>query len=295
MESTAASSFAKPVPPGRARSWRRRLIRTVVILAVAYFGVIGVLLAFEYSFLFHPTKAAEVWDSPPNALVEDVNLTLEDGTAIHAWWCPVPGATETVLFCHGNAGNLSIQGNTIPNWQKRMNLSVLIFDYPGYGRSTGKPTEAGIYAAADKAYDWLVHDRKIAATSILLVGESLGCAVAVDLAHRKPHRAVVLISAFTSIPDMARDHYLWPAGWLVRNRFDNLAKMGEVSGPVFIAHGDCDTMIPFGHSQRLFAAAREPKQFFTLKGCDHNNPLPEKFHDSLRHFLGENVPQSDSN
>jgi fermentation-respiration switch protein FrsA (DUF1100 family) len=265
--------------------WSLRLLR---ILAVSYLGVLLVLLVLENSMLFRPTRAAEDWGSPPNSRVQDVDLQTADGIAVHAWWCPVEGARGAMLYCHGNAGNLSHRSAQVAAWQYHLKESVLIFDYPGYGKSAGKPSEAGCYAAAEAAYDWLVQTAKVPADRILLYGGSLGGGVAVELARHRPHRALVLLSTFTSIPDMAQKQFPWlPARWLVRNRFDNLAKIGQCTQPVFIAHGDCDGLVPYSHGQRLFAAANEPKAFFTRQGGGHNEPPRQDLFDALRQFLKE--------
>ena len=244
------------------------------------------LLFLENRLLFWPTRAAADWRSPPIDQVQDVELQTADGTSVHAWWCPVEGTAGAVLYCHGNAGNLSHRGSQVAVWQRQMNMSVLIFDYPGYGKSGGKPTEAGCYAAADAAYEWLIGTAKVPAERILIYGGSLGGGVAVDLASRRPHRALALLHTFTSIPDMAQKQYPWlPARWLVRNRFDNLAKIPQCTRPVFIAHGDCDQLVPYGQSEQLFAAANQPKFFLTLNGCGHNDPAGPEFFDALQKFL----------
>src|SRR5262249_23613263 len=147
-------------------------------------------------------------------------------------------ARGTVLYCHGNAGNLSHRGEGVLRWHQLLGQSVLIFDYPGYGRSEGKPSEAGCYAAADAAYAWLTETKKVLPQDLLIYAGSLGGGVAVALASRRPHRALVLVGTFTSIPDMAQRQFPWlPARWLVRNRFDNLGKIGRCTRPVFLAHG----------------------------------------------------------
>jgi fermentation-respiration switch protein FrsA (DUF1100 family) len=280
-----------PSNPSRQRRPLHWSLRGARILAFGYVGVLLVLLALENYILFRPLRASEAWLPPPNERVEDVELQA-DGTSMHAWWCPVNGATGAVLYCHGNAGNLSHRSAQIAQWQDHLGQSVLIFDYPGYGKSGGKPSEAACYAAAEAAYDWLVDNAMVPAEQIILYGGSLGGGVAVELAHRgKAHRALVLLKTFTSIPDMAQQQYPWfPARWLVRNKFDNLAKIGQCSGPVFIAHGDCDRLVPYSHGQRLVAAAREPKCFLTLRGCDHNDPSGPEFYDRLRQFLQEVKP-----
>ena len=273
-------------------SWPRRLVRLFVKLAICYLGVVIVLLALENSLLYHPVRATEEWcPVPTNSDVEDIELTTADGTRIHAWWCPRPGATGALLYCHGNAGNLSHRNRTVTNLLDKVGESVLIFDYPGYGRSEGTPSEAGCYAAADAAYDWLTETKRIWPERIILYGKSLGGGVAVELASRRPHRALILVRTFTSIPDVAQQHYPFlPARWLVRNRFDNLQKIGRCTRPVFIAQGDRDSLIPFSHGKRLFAAANEPKTFFCLKGCDHNDPFPTDYFVAIRRFLETYAP-----
>jgi fermentation-respiration switch protein FrsA (DUF1100 family) len=218
--------------------------------------------------------------------VEDVWLKAADGNRIHAWWLERYGSQSAIIFCHGNAGNLSYWRPIMVALVNRLGQSVLIFDYPGYGRSEGKPSEPGCYAAADAAYDWLVQTQKIRPERITVFGESLGGGVATELALRKPHRALVLSKTFTSVPDMARKTPLASAlASMVHNQFDNLAKIGRCSGPIFIAHGDGDRLIPLSQGQKLFQAAPQPKQFFLLKGCDHNDPYPPDFYSALAKFL----------
>jgi fermentation-respiration switch protein FrsA (DUF1100 family) len=269
------------------------LLRIAGIAACSYIGVIIVLLFLETRLLFHPTRANEEWISPPNSRVEDVFPQSRDGIRIHAWWCPTADWSPdkgALLYSHGNAGNLSHRADAIASWQRYLGISVLIFDYPGYGRSEGKPSEAGCYSAGEAAYDWLVEQKHISRERILLYGGSLGGGVAVELASRRPHRALVLVKAFTSVADAAQEVYPWlPARWLVRNRFENLAKIGRCTQPIFIAHGTSDRVIRFSHSERLFAAANEPKRFHAMPGADHGDPLNKDFFVSLGTFLSENA------
>jgi fermentation-respiration switch protein FrsA (DUF1100 family) len=272
------------------RSWKRRMARRVVFGAYGYVGVLLVLLALENWFLFHPSPAAGSWEPPPDGMpVEDVRLTGADGTSLHAWWTAPDGwqpAQGAVLYCHGNAGNLSHRGYDLRGWRGQMNLAVLIFDYPGYGHSGGKPTEAGCYAAGEAAYDWLTRERHVPGERILLYGGSLGGAVATDLASRRPHRALVLVSAFTSFPDMAQKQFPWlPGRWLVRNQFDNLGKIARCRGPVVVAHGTEDGLVPFAQGERLFAAAREPKLFVPRLGVGHTDGSDPDLFAALRRFL----------
>jgi fermentation-respiration switch protein FrsA (DUF1100 family) len=274
------------------RSRLRRVARLGVFLVYGYLGVLVVLLFLENWFLFRPTRAADGWFEPPAGLaVRDVELTSADGTPLHAWWVEPPGwkpGQGALLYCHGNAGNLSHRGEGLRRWRDRMGLAVLIFDYPGYGRSGGKPTEAGCYAAADAAYDWLTEAQGVRGEDVVLYGGSLGGASAIDLAARRPFRALVLVSAFSSFGDMAQKTFPWlPARRLVRNQFDNLTKIATLPGRVFIAHGTADRLVPFGHGERLFAAAPGPKRFFPMQGHDHNDVPGPDFYEALRRFLDE--------
>jgi fermentation-respiration switch protein FrsA (DUF1100 family) len=261
----------------------------LALAAACYVGVVIVLMLLENKLLFFPIRASDEWWEPPNLRVQDVEVQSADGSRIHAWWCPPESwkpAQGATLHCHGNAGNISHRGGSIASWQQALNQAVLIFDYPGYGRSTGKPSETGCYAAADAAYDWLRQVAKVPPEGILLYGVSLGGGVAVEMASRRPHRALVLVNTFTSIPDMAQKQYPWlPARWLVRNRFDNLAKIGQCPRPIFIAHGTLDGLIPLAQGERLFAAAPEPKRFLAMEGCDHDHTGSPEFYTLLRRFL----------
>ncbi len=245
------------------------------------------LLALENWLLYHPARPARCWQEPPAALrVEDLELTTRDGGRIHAWWTAPAGwapSDGAMLYCHGNAGNVSARGEHLAVWQARMGTAVLIFDYPGYGRSGGRPSEAGCYAAADAAHDWLTAPGRVSAGRVIVLGRSLGAGVAVDLARRRPVRALVLYSPFISFPDLAQEKCRWlPTRRLVRNRFDNLGKIGGVRDPVFIAHGTADTLVPVHHGERLYAAARGPKHFLPLPGRGHNGGFCETFYLSLR-------------
>src|SRR5436190_2902932 len=223
-------------------------------LALIYLGMIVLLLALENWFIYKAVTAAEEWTEPPDPRIQDVILPLPTGERIHAWWLPVPNAAGAILYAHGNAGNLSHRGRGVVRWATELNCSVLIYDYPGYGRSTGKVSEQTCYAAAQAAWDWLTQEQKVAPAKVLLLGASLGGAMSIELARQHDCRAVVLLKAFTSIPDMAREMFPWlPARYLVRHGYDNLAKLPQIHRPVFIVHGTGDRVIPCAHGERLFA------------------------------------------
>jgi fermentation-respiration switch protein FrsA (DUF1100 family) len=267
------------------RRWRRGL----AVVALGYLGLLLVLLALENWFIYRPTTAAQAWVEPTDPAVRDVYFDLPTGERVHGWWRPRADAKLAVLYCHGNAGNLSHRGGSLARWADTLDASVLIFDYPGFGRSTGAPTERSCYASGEAAWTWLTTEQHVEPSRVVLIGASLGGAVATDLAREHGCRALVLVKAFTSIPDMAAGMFPWlPARYFVRHRFDNLSKLPFVRRPVFVTHGTTDGVIPFAHGERLFAAANEPKQFLPLPGNDHNDKLPDELFTRLRRFVDAN-------
>jgi fermentation-respiration switch protein FrsA (DUF1100 family) len=167
---------------------------------------------------------------------------------------------------------------------------VLIFDYPGYGRSEGKPSEAGCYAAAHAAYQWLVAEQNIPADQIVIYGESLGGAVGIELASRVPHRALVLARTFASLPDVAQAHFSAPVSSLASQRFDSVSRIERCPRPIFIAQADRDRVIPYHQGERLRDACRGKVELHRLRGLDHNDPLPLEFYTRLRDFLQTEAP-----
>jgi fermentation-respiration switch protein FrsA (DUF1100 family) len=274
------------------RSWARRICRMLAFTAYLYVGVLLVLLALENFFLFPGSTFAMGWAEPSSELgIVELDLPSADGNTIHAWWTALPHWTPqhgAILYSHGNGSNLSGRQGNLRLWRQHSGKGVLIYDYPGYGKSSGSPTEAGCYAAADAAYDWLTAEKKVPADQIILLGSSLGGAMAVDLAVRRPHRALILINPFTSFPDMAQRAFPWlPARWLVRNRLDNLGKISKCTRPIFITHGTADSVIPFAQGERLFQAAPEPKRFLKRPGDVHNHPVDDSFFQAVLAFLDD--------
>jgi fermentation-respiration switch protein FrsA (DUF1100 family) len=263
----------------------------LVRLGFYYFLIVAVMLLLENYLVYPATSAAVDWQQPIPAQTIDVELHSADGTRLHAWWCPFHDSKDAVLLAHGNGGNLSHRGWLVDQIQNVLRVSVLIFDYPGYGKSEGRPSEQGCYAAADAAYDWLTTTQKISPERIILYGESLGGGVMVELASRRPHRALVLERTFSSLPDVAAAHYFFlPAHLLMHNRFDSVSRIGQCHRPLFVMHGDVDRVIPCRLCQRLFEAANEPKRFFPMPGVDHNHPLPSAALESVDQFLAETAP-----
>ena len=227
------------------------------------------LARFEYSVLYHPDQ--EVLSNPRQSLslpYEEVWLTAEDGTRLNAWF--VPGKRPaTILLLHGNAGNISHRMDKLEILH-RLGYSIFMPDYRGYGKSLGRPSEAGIYLDAQAAYQYLLGVRRLRLSQIILYGESLGCAPALHLAAQVPAGALILEAPFTSVPDMAKLLLPFlPANRLVRQRYDNKNKIGITKLPILILHSPEDEIIPFKMGEELYRLARPPKELIRLRG-DHN-------------------------
>lgn len=281
-----------PAPESRSRRLLRRVRRWLVLLALTYLGLIVVFLFLERRMVFQPSSAEEAWLKPDDPRSEDVSFVSADGNTISARWIPPETPHHgAVLLAHGNGGNLTHRGKVASELRQSLGAGVLLFDYPGYGKSTGKPSEASCYASADAAYQWLVEDRRIAPNRVVLCGESLGGGPAVELATKREHRALVLVFTFTSLPAAAKSHYPFlPTHTFMRTRFDNLAKIGRCPRPVFLVHGTGDRTVPFAHSEQLFAAANEPKQFLRLDGKGHDLFIVGLYAPELAKFLERHAP-----
>jgi uncharacterized protein len=269
----------------------RPVLRGLRSLAVIYLGVLVVLLLLENYLVFPATTASQSWAPMPSAEFQEVELVTESGVRVVGWWLPCPDSDKTLIYCHGNGGNLSHRGGSMLKLRKLLDTSVFIIGYPGYGKSQGSPTEAGCYEAATASYDWLTQTQNRDPKRMIIFGASLGGGVAVELASRKPHGAVVLIKTFTSLPDVAQSKFPWlPVHWLMRNRMPSVDRIRSVDGPVFIAHGDADQVVPFALGEQLFAAASEPKMFVRLPGQDHDESLGDDFFVPLKTFLDAHMP-----
>ena len=276
--------------------WRgsraRRIARFVLLGCYLYIGTLLVLLVLEDRFLFPAATVARPWLEPPDYLrVREVTFDSADGDRICAWFCTPEGwepRRGAILISHGNGSNLSRHSGRAYRWRESLKRAVLLYDYPGYGKSSGRPSEAGCYAAGAAALRWLVEDQRVLANEVILVGESMGGAVAVELATHHPVRLLVLQGAFTSFPDMAQGWIpFYPSRYLVHNRMDNEAKIGLVRCPVLITHGTADTVVPFRQGERLYAAAREPKRFIRLEAHGHGPPNKADFFEAVRLFLAK--------
>ena len=214
----------------------------------------------------------EIADVPPAPSAGAAVVVTEDGIALHGWWVPAGGpddARATVLFFHGNAGNISHRIERLLQFHG-LGLNTLIIDYRGYGRSQGAPSEAGTYRDADAAWRHVVEERGVSPDRLVFFGHSLGGAVAVQLASQRPGAGLVVEASFLSVPDVGAYHYPWlPVRWLSRFRYDSQAVLPRVGCPVLVSHSREDDIIPFEHGRRLFEAAAEPKWLMEIVG-DHD-------------------------
>jgi len=207
--------------------------------------------------------------SPPPPGVLERWLTTADGVRLHAWHAVAPEGAPTLVWSHGNAGNIAGRSPVLQALAAR-GLGVLAYDYRGYGGSEGVPSEAGVYRDVEAAYDSVA----LPGARIVAFGESLGGAVSIYLATERPCAAVVVVSTFTTMRDVARHHY-GAAGLLAGSGFDSLRRISGVRVPLLVAHGDEDEVVPYALGQALFAAAGEPKRFLRLPGAHHNDAFEQ--------------------
>jgi fermentation-respiration switch protein FrsA (DUF1100 family) len=245
---------------------------TIGVVVGLYLCVLALLWLFESHLIYFPGRQRSLI-APPARLelpVERVEIPTEDGVKLVAWALPA-GADSNgfwLLICHGNAGNLSEFDRPVHYAGLRgLGLSLLAFDYRGYGESGGAPSEVGLYRDADAAYRYLRESRGVPADRIVLFGHSLGSAVAIDLASRVPAAGLIVEGALTSAIDRGQELYPYiPVRRLARSRFGSLDKIGGITIPKLFLHAAGDEVIPLAHGRRLFQAAREPKTFVELKG-----------------------------
>lgn len=265
-----------------------RYLRPVLIV---YLIIVLIFMFCENWLIYFPSRYPDGDWQPRGFPCEDAWFTAADGTELHGWYAPHEHPRAVVLYCHGNGGNVAHWADYLYNLHSQAGVSVLLFDYRGYGRSAGRPSEAGLLLDARAARQWLAERAGIPEKEIVLLGRSLGGGVAVDLAAADGARALVLESTFTSLPDVGAYHYpLLPVRLLMRNRFDSIHKIANYHGPLLQSHGTADTIVPYKIGRRLFEAANEPKQFFPIQESDHNVLPPRGYYKALVEFL-EGLPK----
>jgi fermentation-respiration switch protein FrsA (DUF1100 family) len=250
----------------------RMLWDTLISVTLAYAAVLALVFVFQSRLVFYPEIGREVAVSPQTygLKFELVEIRTADGEKLSGWWIPADDPRGTVLFFHGNAGNISHRLDYLMMFH-RMRYATLIVDYRGYGKSTGSPSEEGTYKDAEAAWEYLRGARGVRQQDLVIAGESLGGAVASWLAAKVESRAVVLLSTFTSATDLgAQIYWFLPVRLISRIGYDSAENLKRIKAPVFVAHSRDDEVIPFSHCRRLFELAREPKSFVEMRG-GHND------------------------
>ena len=240
------------------------------IFILILFSFNAYLYVKQPSMVFYPLKDIEATPKDWGMNYESVNLKLSDDENISAWYLPHPEAVKTILFFHGNGGNISHRGDSIYIFHK-LKLNVLIIDYPGYGESDGTPSELGLYQSADAAWMYLTKNKKLNPDRVIIFGRSLGGAVAVDLASRVKAGGLILESTFSSVRDILNivmpklSHFIY-----LRYSMDSINKLKTIDMPVLVIHSPEDTVIPFELGVKLFQGVQSEKDFLQLQG-GHND------------------------
>ena len=266
-----------------SNGWRRLLKALLVLIFI-----VMLFRWFEHSQVYHPSRTMEATGAELGRPFENVFFKTGDGIELNGWFFPAnthsPRAHLAVLVCHGNGGNISHR-LALYRALLETGVAVFAFDYRGYGRSQGRPGEEGTYLDAQAAYQWLT---KEGFADIIVFGESLGGGIASELCLREKMRGLILLSAFTSIPDIGKEFFPWlPAKLLGTIEYDTRARLPRLKIPVLVMHSRADELAAFHHAERNFAAANEPKLFWEISG-GHNDALdePARFVEGIEKFLG---------
>lgn len=256
-------------------AWRV-LLRAAAAAGIAVLLAWGLALIFENRFVYHPGAGPAVGWEAARLGARECRFATEDGLELSAWWHPGARSARTddgpvLLWCHGNAGNLTHRAENLQLLASR-GIAALLFDYRGYGKSDGKPSEQGLYRDAAAAYRYLTEERGVEPWRVICFGRSLGAAVALRTALEKPTAGLVMESAFESVPAMAREMWVFaPIAPFARNRYDNLSRVKALDVPLLMVHGSRDSLVPIEQGRRVFEAAPEPKEFHVVPGAGHND------------------------
>ncbi len=246
------------------------LIHLVIVLILAYVAWGLMLLFMQPKLLYRPIREVDFDPDEFGLAHEHVAFSGADGVMLTGCYIPAARADFTLLFCHGNGGNITHQLDSAKLFHS-LGLNCFVFDYRGYGRSTGRPGEAGTYRDARAAFDWLMQTKQIPADRIIVCGRSLGGSIAAYLATQVQPAALAVEGAFTSYPDIGAKFYPYlPVRRFARFQYDTRAYISRVRCPVMVVHSRDDELVPFDFGTRLFQAAREPKRFVEIFG-DHND------------------------
>jgi uncharacterized protein len=258
-------------------------------IAILFFFLLCLYLYIKYiesKGIYYPQKEIQLTPLQVNLPFDDVYIKTKDGLSINGWFISAPNAKYALLFLHGNAGNIGDRIDKI-SLLHEIGLNIFIIDYRGYGKSQGSPSEAGFYLDSQAAYDYLLNGRNLKAEQLILYGESLGTAVAIDLAYRKKSGAVIAEGAFSRGRDMARVVYPFLPAFLFADSFNSLKKIAGIGSPKLFMHSSEDEVVPFALAKKLYNAAKEPKRFEQLQG-GHNMAFldsKEKYISSISSFV----------
>ena len=279
--------------------WRARwlLVRVLVGASIAY-GVTFIVLwtQLEKRFVFFPVAELLYTPKDVNLQYEDVRIQTSDGLELHGWFVPgEPKAASgtdsnvTWLWFHGNGGNIGHRVGELALAHHRTGANIFIFDYRGYGESEGTASEQGTYLDSRAVIEYLSTRPDVDPDRIVYLGHSLGAAVALELALTRPPMAMVLVSPFASVRDMANLTLPFPpVGWLVRNHYDSISRIRQLDVPILVLHGDQDDTVPISQGRKLYEAAHEPKRFQVLEGAAHNDTYAaaaEQYWAAIESFL----------
>ena len=228
--------------------------------------------ALEQRFIFYPEKTIFQTPADVGLNFEDLYFVTGEGVRLNGWYIPHPDAALTLLWCHGNAGNISHRVQNIRLLHDKLRVNIFIFDYRGYGRSEGSISEAGTYLDGLAAAEFLRERYGVKPSQLVIFGRSLGAAVAAELAGRIESLILILESPFVSVPEMARAVFpLLPVGRFLSTQYNTMEKVQRVRSPLFILHGEQDEVVPFAQGRKVFSAAAEPKRFYAIRGAGHND------------------------
>lgn len=270
-----------------------QMLMTIAVIILIFFVASTTYVALRQSrYIYVPDRDVSATPLDAGLQFEDLSLKTDDGETVKAWYVPSGNAddgTKTILFCHGNAGDMGDRIWSLQTFNK-LGFNTLIFDYRGYGESSGEPTEQGTYLDVLACWDCLVNERGVRPKNIVVFGRSLGGAIASRMAANANPGALVLESVFSSVPDMAHKMFPYlPVGLFCRFKYDNVANVARVKCPVLVAHSREDHTCPFSQGQKVFAAANEPKQFVEIKGGHNDGGLDSNpdYQEKLVKFLEE--------
>lgn len=274
----------------------KRAIKSVLFIVISAWVSLAILLYFfQPKLVFFPHEDLEATPALISLDYEELDLTTADGEVLNAWWIPHPEARATLLFLHGNAGNISHRLDSI-NIFHQLGLSVLIIDYRGYGNSTGTPSEQGTYIDAETAWDYLIKQRKINDNDIIIFGRSLGGAVAIGLASKHQPTALIIESSFTSIADVGKHYYPYlPTSLLARIKYSSIDRIANIKSPTLFIHSKDDEIIPYKYGKQLFTEALNEtttaKSFLDTIGGHNDGFLlsGKQYIDGLNRFITDIV------